>query len=104
MLTSCFLGAKMKKIRNEEIDILFEAILSLTDIDECRRFFDDLCTRKEINDMTQRLTVAKMLMNDDKYVDITSKTGVSSATISRVVKCLDDEDSGYAKVLNKIGK
>jgi TrpR-related protein YerC/YecD len=94
----------MKKIRNEEIDILFEAILSLKDIDECRRFFDDLCTRKEINDMTQRLTVAKMLLNDDKYVDITAKTGVSSATISRVVKCLDEEDSGYVNVLNKIGK
>ncbi|MBE6582683.1 MAG: hypothetical protein E7648_05425 [Ruminococcaceae bacterium] len=94
----------MKKIRNEEIDILFEAILSLKDIDECRRFFDDLCTRKEINDMTQRLTVAQMLFNDEKYVDITSKTGVSSATISRVVKCLDDEDSGYVNVLKKIGK
>ena len=94
----------MKKIRNEEIDILFEAILSLKDIDECRRFFDDLCTRKEINDMTQRLTVAKMLLNDDKYVDITAKTGVSSATISRVVKRLDEEDSGYVNVLNKIGK
>jgi len=99
-----FLGVKMKKIRNEEIDILFEAILSLKDIDECRRFFDDLCTRKEINDMTQRLTVAQMLFNDEKYVDITSKTGVSSATISRVVKCLDDEDSGYVNVLKKIGK
>lgn len=94
----------MKKIRNGETDILFEAILLLEDIDECRRFFDDLCTRKEINDMSQRLTVAKMLMNDDKYVDITEKTGVSSATISRVVKCLDEEDSGYVNVLNKIGK
>ena len=94
----------MKKIRTEETDILFEAILSLKNIDECRNFFDDLCTRKEIYDMSQRLTVAKMLMNDDKYVDITERTGVSSATISRVVKCLDNEDSGYAKVLKKIGK
>lgn len=94
----------MKKISNEEIDILFEAILSLKNIDECRRFFDDLCTRKEINDMSQRLTIAKMLYSDEKYADITAKTGVSSATISRVVKCLDDENSGYAKVLNKIGK
>ena len=94
----------MKKIRTEETDLLFEAILSLKNIDECRNFFDDLCTRKEIYDMSQRLTVAKMLMNDDKYVDITERTGVSSATISRVVKCLDNEDSGYAKVLKKIGK
>ena len=54
--------------------------------------------------MTQRLTVAKMLMNDDKYVDITDKTGVSSATISRVVKCIDQENSGYKNVLSKIGK
>ena len=94
----------MKNIRNDEVDILFEAILSLKNVDECRRFFDDLCTRKEINDMTQRLTVAKMLLNDDKYLDITAKTGVSSATISRVVKCLDEEDSGYKKVFEKIGK
>ncbi len=94
----------MKKIRSEETDILFETILSLKDTDECRRFFDDLCTRKEINDMTQRLTVAKMLLNEDKYVDITEKTGVSSATISRVVKCLGEENSGYINVLNKIGK
>ncbi len=94
----------MKKIRNEEADILFKAILSLKDIDECRNFFDDLCTRKEIYDMSQRLAVAKMLLNDDKYVDITERTGVSSATISRVVKCLDDKDSGYVKVLKKIGK
>ncbi|MBQ8254850.1 MAG: TrpR YerC/YecD [Clostridia bacterium] len=94
----------MKRIRTEETDILFEAILSLKDINECRNFFDDLCTRKEINDMSQRLTVAKMLLNDDKYLDISAKTGVSSATISRVVKCLDDENSGYKNVLNKIGK
>ena len=93
----------MKTIRNEETDILFEAILSLKDVEECRRFFDDLCTKKEINDMTQRITVAKMLMNYDKYVDITDKTGVSSATISRVVKCIDQEDSGYKNVLNRIG-
>ena len=94
----------MKNIKNEETDILFEAILSLKDIDECRRFFDDLCTRKEINDMTQRITIARMLMNDIRYVDITEKTGVSSATISRVVKCLDNKGSGYVNVLNKIGK
>ena len=94
----------MKKIRNEEADILFEAMLSLKDIDECRNFFDDLCTRKEINDMSQRLTVAIMLLNDDKYVDITEKTGVSSATISRVDKCLDADNSGYVNVLKKIGK
>lgn len=94
----------MKNIRNEETDILFKAILSLKNIDECRDFFDDLCTRKEINDMTQRLTIAQMLLNDGKYVDITTKTGVSSATISRVGRCIMNEDSGYVKVLNKIGK
>ena len=94
----------MKRIRNDETDILFEAILSLNDIDECRKFFDDLCTRKELNDMSQRLTVAKMLLNDDKYLDITEKTGASSATISRVGRCISDSDSGYVKVLTKNGK
>ncbi len=94
----------MKKIRNEETDILFEAILSLSNIEECRNFFDDLCTRKEIIDMSQRLTVAKMLSDGEKYLEISEKTGVSSATISRVGRCIADENSGYAKVLKKIGK
>ncbi len=94
----------MKRIRNDETDALFEAILSLKDIDECRNFFDDLCTRKELSDMSQRLTVAKMLLNDDKYLDITDKTGASSATISRVGRCIANDDSGYLKVLTKNGK
>ena len=94
----------MKNVKTEETDILFEAILSLKNIDECRRFFDDLCTRKEIGDMAQRLTIAQMLLNDGRYIDISEKTGVSSATISRVGRCIMRNDSGYVKVLNKIGK
>lgn len=91
----------MKKIRTEETDILFEAILSLTSIEECRSFFDDLCTYKELADMSQRLTVAEMLINNEKYLDISAKTGASSATISRVGRCLVKKDSGYLQILRK---
>lgn len=91
----------MKKIRNEETDVLFEAMLSLKSIDECKNFFDDLCTHKEISDMSQRLLVAKLLQQGVKYLEISERTGASSATISRVARCLLDQNSGYIKVLNK---
>lgn len=91
----------MKKIRNEETDVLFEAMLSLKNIDECKNFFDDLCTYKEISDMSQRLLVAKLLQQGVKYLEISEQTGASSATISRVARCLFDQNSGYIKVLNK---
>ncbi len=91
----------MKKFRSEETDILFEAIMSLKDIEECKNFFEDLCTYKEITDMAQRLTVADMLMKNEKYLDISGKTGASSATISRVARCISSDDSGYVKVLKR---
>ncbi len=91
----------MKRFRSEETDILFEAFLSLRDSEECKSFFDDLCTRKEISDMSQRLTVAKMLLRGEKYLDISAKTGASSATISRVARCLMTDESGYLSVLKR---
>lgn len=91
----------MKKIRNEETDMLFEAILSLKSIEECKNFFDDLCTYKELSDMSQRLLVAKLLKQGVKYTEISEQTGASSATISRVARCLFDQNSGYIKVLDK---
>lgn len=80
---------------------LYEAILSLSSVDECAEFFEDVCTIKEIQDLTQRFAVAKMLEAGDKYQEIEEKTGASTATISRVNKCLLYGSGGYRTVLKK---
>ena len=80
---------------------LYEAILSLSSVDECAEFFEDVCTIKEIQDITQRLALAKMLDAGDKYQEIEEKTGASTATISRVNKCLLYGSGGYRSVLKK---
>ena len=79
---------------------LYEAILALRDIDECCRFFDDLCTVTELRSMEQRYDVAVYLLQDNLYTEILEKTGASSATISRVRRnILDNEDGGMMKEL-----
>ena len=88
----------------EESDRFFDAILSLENKDECRKFFEDICTIKEIQDMQQRLTVAQMLDAGCVYNEITEKTGASAATISRVNKCLTCGSDGYRLVLKKLKK
>ncbi len=81
---------------------LYEAILSLSSVDECAAFFEDVCTIKEIQDLTQRFAVAKMLDAGDKYQKIEELTGASTATISRVNKCLIYGSGGYRSVLEKM--
>ena len=78
----------MKKLKNKDVDALFEAILSLETVEECYSFFEDACTVKEIIEIAQRLKAAKMLKNGVNYADISKETGMSTATISRVNKCL----------------
>lgn len=90
------------KIRNEQTDYLFKAILNLNSIDECYEFFEDLCTVSEIKAMAQRLEVAKMLSENHVYTEIAKKTGASSATISRVNRCLVYGSDGYQKMLSKL--
>ena len=87
------------KMRSPETDQLFDVILSLKDRDLCYRFFDDLCTFGEITAMTQRLQVASMLLEGKTFAQVSAKTGVSSATISRVNKCLAYGSGGYKEVL-----
>lgn len=89
----------MSKIRSDATDKLFEAILSLGSVDECYDFFEDLCTIKELKDLSLRLEVAKMLNCGKSYNEITALTGVSAATICRVGKCLNYGE-GYKKVLS----
>ncbi len=75
---------------------LYEAIVKLRDVEECRRFFDDLCTPTELRSMEQRYDVAVYLLQDQVYTEILEKTGASSATISRVRRNILDNEAGGA--------
>jgi TrpR-related protein YerC/YecD len=90
------------KVQNEEIDKLFEAILSLKDKQECYRFFDDLCTINEMEAFGQRLEVAKMLFSKMTYQEIEKRTGISAATISKISKSFSFGPGGYEMVINRL--
>ena len=91
------------KIKNDQTDFLFDAILSLKTKEDCYRFFEDLCTSAELKAMSQRLVVAKMLTEKKVYTEIVKETGASTATISRVKRALFDNDTyGYTLVLDRI--
>ena len=92
----------MSKLRNTETDLLFEGILKLETVEECYRFFTDICTIKELQAMTQRLQVAKQLHEGRNYNEVCRDTGASSATICRVNKCLNYGDGGYRTVLERL--
>ena len=80
---------------------LYNAILSLEIEEECRLFFEDICTMKELETMTQRLQVAKMLLGGKTFNEIVQATGASTTTISRVNRCLNYGDGGYKNIINK---
>ncbi|MDD6800082.1 MAG: YerC/YecD family TrpR-related protein [Firmicutes bacterium] len=92
------------KLRDERTDYLFKAILQLENIDECYSFFEDLCTVSEIKEMAKRLTAAKMLNDNFIYSEIAEQTGLSTATISRVNRCLKYGNDGYSTVLERLSK
>ena len=92
------------KFANQDIDDLFEMMLKLETIEECYRFFEDLCTIKEVFDMAQRLKVAKMLEEKHSYQDIVKETKASTATISRVAKSLTYGAEGYHALFKKTKK
>ena len=94
----------MKKLKNKDVDALFEAILSLKTVEECYAFFEDACTIKEIIEIAKRLKAAKMLKNGVNYVEISKETGMSTATISRVNKCLEYGNGGYNIVLDRLNE
>ena len=94
----------MKSIYNELTENFFKAILSLKDEEDCRKFFEDVCTIKEIQDMSQRLEVAFLLNEGKSYQEVLAKTGVSTATISRVNKCLNYGSGGYKETIEKFTK
>ena len=88
-----------KKPRNEN---MYKAILSLNSVEECMRFFDDLCTVSELMAMEQRYQVATCLNEGMIYNDILAETGASSATISRVNRSLQYGSGGYAIVFDRM--
>ncbi len=91
-----------KKIRTEAVDHLFEAILSLRDLEECYMFFEDVCTINEILSLSQRFEVARMLRENKTYLDIADRTGASTATISRVNRSLNYGNDGYDMTFERI--
>lgn len=90
-----------KKIHNETTDALFQAILNLQSPEECYRFFGDLCTIKELSDMAQRLETAKMLVEGKTYEQIVKSVEISTATISRINRCIQYGEGGYIEAIRK---
>ena len=91
------------KFKSEDITGLFEAVLTLENEEECYRFFEDLCTINELKAMAQRWQVAKLLAAKKTYSEIEDETAASTATISRINKCLLYGADGYKTVLAKLG-
>lgn len=89
-----------KHIFEEDIEYLYKLILSLKTVDDCKALFDDLCTNKEIEQMAQRVKAAKLLINGETYNQVISKTDISSATLSRVSRCVQ-YGKGYSNFIKK---
>lgn len=87
-----------RKIKTESVDHLFQAVLTLKNMEECYTFFEDLCTVNELLSLSQRYEVAKMLREKKTYLEIADKTGASTATISRVNRSLNYGNDGYDMV------
>ncbi len=93
----------MHKFNNEAIEKFYEAILSLETIEECKLFFDDVCTIQELDSIAQRLEVARLLSQGKSYAEINQVTGASTATICRVSKCVNYGGGGYKTAIDRIG-
>lgn len=94
----------MTKLHTEQIEQLFRAISKIENEEECFAFFEDLCTVKEIQDMSQRFETALLLRDGKSYTEITAELGVSSATIGRVNRCLNYGTGGYESVISRLGE
>ncbi len=91
-----------EKLKDMNIEFLFEAVLQLKNMEECYKFFEDLCTVPELKAMSQRIQVAKMLSENRVYSDIVNETGASTATISRVNRSLNYGSDGYDIVFKRM--
>ena len=93
-----------KPRHNAMTDALFDAILALENREECYRFFEDLCTVKEISDMAQRLEAAKLLLAGKTYEQIVKSAEISTATISRINRCIQYGSGGYQIVIDRMAQ
>ena len=91
----------MDRISSDSLSRLYQVILELQTVEECYDFFEDLCTIKELKDLSQRLEVAFLLDRGLSYQAVAAETGVSSATICRVKKCLDYGSGGYRRAIDR---
>ncbi|HJB58461.1 MAG TPA: TrpR-related protein YerC/YecD [Candidatus Faecalibacterium faecipullorum] len=91
-----------KPRHNAMTDALFDAILALENREECYRFFEDLCTVKEISDMAQRLEAAKLLLDGKTYEQIVRSAEISTATISRINRCIQYGTGGYQAIIERV--
>lgn len=91
-----------KTIRTEVVKDLFEAILTLENVDECFDFFEDVCTVNEVLSIAQRFAVARMLKEEHTYLEVAKETGASTATISRVNRSLNYGNDGYEMVFSRM--
>ena len=92
------------RFKREDIDELFKAILLLQDEEDCYRIFEDICTVNEIHAIAQRLQVAKLLSENKTYSEIENITKASTATISRINKCLVYGSDGYRRILERLAE
>ncbi|CQR47339.1 Trp repressor protein [Paraliobacillus sp. PM-2] len=93
---------QIDKLRGEQLDQLFDAILTLKNREECYQFFDDIATMSEVQSFAQRLQVAKMLEEGRTYHAIVEESSASTTTISRVKRCLTYGNEGYQMVLGRL--
>lgn len=93
-----------KGLQSSAVTHFFDAVLSLENKEECYKFFEDVCTVKELTAIAQRLEVAKMLREERTYLDIAKETGASTATISRVNRSLNYGNEGFDMVLNRMNE
>ena len=94
----------MAGFKNESTDKLMKAIAGLSTPEECYAFFEDVCTIKEMQDMSQRLETAELLLEGLSYQKISAQVGASATTISRVSKCLNYGSGGYKLAIERINK
>ncbi len=91
----------MNEIEKKYCEKLYNAVLKLETVEDCRKFFEDVCTIKEVLEMSQRLEVASLLASGKNYQEVSKTTGASTATISRVSRCLNYGSGGYLLVVDK---
>ena len=92
----------MKRDHDENIEFLYRSIITIENVDDCKSFFEDICTASELLEMSRRLKAARMLSEGIVYAEIAAQTGLSTATISRVNHCLKYGSDGYLKVLDRM--